>query len=162
MQRIDREDFLWMDKFTIRNLELMGNGQDDNKSLLKVLDSTVSPMGSRLLKRWIIFPLKDLLKINERLDLVEYFIREVDIRGRISQCIRQCGDVERLVSKIPLKKINPREVQQISRGLKQVEAIRLMCASSENEYLKRLGDALNPCAYISEKIVKEIVENPPA
>jgi DNA mismatch repair protein MutS len=162
MQRIDREDFLWMDRFTIRNLELLPGAQEDSKSLLKVLDNTVSPMGSRLLKRWLIFPLKDLGKINERLNLVEYFIKEVDSRNKVAQLLRLCGDVERLVSKIPLKKINPREVLQISRGLQHVETIRKICVGSVNEYLKRLGDTLNPCFYISEKIAREIVENPPA
>lgn len=162
MQRIDKEDFLWMDRFTIRNLELLGTGQDDGRTLLKVLDNTVSPMGARLLKRWIVFPLKDIIKINERLDLVEFFIKEVDNRNKIAQHIKLCGDIERLVSKIPLKKINPREVLQISRGLQQVENIRNISTVNGNDYLKRLGDTLNPCHYIAEKIVKEIVDNPPA
>ncbi len=162
MQRIDKEDFLWMDRFTIRNLELLGTGQDDGRTLLKVLDNTVSPMGARLLKRWIVFPLKDISKINERLDLVEFFIKEVDNRNKIAQHIKLCGDIERLVSKIPLKKINPREVLQISRGLQQVESIRNISMVNGNDYLKRLGDTLNPCHYIAEKIVKEIVDNPPA
>ncbi len=162
MQRIDKEDFLWMDRFTIRNLELLSSGQDEGKSLLKTMDNTVSPMGSRLLKRWIVFPLKDPGKINERLDLTEYLIKDVDNRNKLLQHIRQCGDVERLVSKIPVKKINPREVMQLSRGLQQVEAIRQICSTSQNEYLKRLGDALNPCHYIEGKIRKDIVLNPPA
>ena len=162
MQRIDKEDFLWMDRFTIRNLELLGSGQDDGRTLLKVLDNTVSPMGARLLKRWIVFPLKDINRINERLDLVEFFIKEVDNRNKIAQHIKLCGDVERLVSKIPLKKINPREVLQISRGLQQVESIRNIATTNSNDYLKRLGDTLNPCHYIAEKITKEIIENPPA
>ncbi|MBK6938311.1 MAG: DNA mismatch repair protein MutS [Chitinophagaceae bacterium] len=162
LQRIDRDDFLWMDRFTIRNLELVYGNSEGNHTLLSVLDSTVSPMGARLLKRWIIFPLKDIQKINERLDTVEFLIRETDLRSKISQHIKQCGDIERLVSKIPLKKINPREVLQLARGLKQVEAIKQICLTSQNEYMKRLGDTLNPCPYISEKIFKEINENPPA
>ncbi len=162
MQRIDKEDFLWMDRFTIRNLELLGSGQDDGRTLLKVLDNTVSPMGARLLKRWIVFPLKDISKINERLDLIAFLIKEVDNRNKIAQHIKLCGDIERLVSKIPLKKINPREVLQISRGLQQVESIRNIATNNSNEYLKRLGDTLNPCFYIAEKITKEMVENPPA
>jgi DNA mismatch repair protein MutS len=115
-----------------------------------------------LLKRWIVFPLKDILKINERLDTVEFLIKETDLRNKLSQHIKQCGDIERLVSKIPMKKINPREVLQLARGLKQVDSIKQLCLSSSNEYLKRLGDALNPCPYIAEKIFKEIAENPPA
>ena len=162
LQRIDKEDFLWMDRFTIRNLELVSGNSEGNHTLLSVLDNTVSPMGARLLKRWIIFPLKDILKINERLDLVEFLIKETDLRTRIGQAIKLCGDIERLVSKIPLKKINPREVLHLARGLKQVDSIKQLCSSSSNEYLKRLGDALNPCPYIAEKIFREIVENPPA
>jgi DNA mismatch repair protein MutS len=162
LQRIHRDDFLWMDRFTIRNLELVTGNSEGNQTLLSVLDNTASPMGARLLKRWIIFPLKDIRKINERLDTVEFFIKETDLRNKVSQHIRQCGDIERLVSKIPLKKISPREVLQLARGLKQVEIIRQLCLSSADEYLKRMGDALNPCPYISDKIFKEIIENPPA
>lgn len=162
LQRIDKDDFLWMDRFTIRNLELVFGNSEGNHTLLGVLDNTVSPMGARLLKRWIIFPLKDINKINERLDTVELLIKETDLRNKISQAIKHCGDVERLVSKIPLKKINPREILQLGRGLKQIEAIKQYCLASSNEYLKRLGDALNPCPYIADKIFKEIVNNPPA
>ena len=162
LQRIDRDDFLWMDRFTIRNLELVYGNSEGNHTLLSILDNTVSPMGARLLKRWIVFPLKDIQKINERLDTVEYLIKETDLRNKISLHIKQCGDIERLVSKIPMKKINPREVLQLARGLKQADAVKQICLSSANEYLKRLGDALNPCPYIAEKIFKEIVENPPA
>lgn len=162
LQRIDRDDFLWMDRFTIRNLELVHGSTEGNHTLLGVLDNTVSPMGARLLKRWIIFPLRDLSKINERLDLVEYLIRETDLRNRISQAVKHCGDIERLVSKIPMKKINPREVLQLAKGLKQVELIKELCGNSSNEYLKRSGDALNPCPYIADKIFREIIDNPPA
>jgi DNA mismatch repair protein MutS len=162
LQRIDRDDFLWMDRFTIRNLELVYGNSEGNHTLLSVLDNTASPMGARLLKRWIIFPLKDIFKINERLTLVELLIKETDLRNKIIHAVKLCGDIERLVSKIPLKKINPREVLQLAKGLKQVEIIKQLCLSSSNEYLKRLGDALNPCPYIAEKIFKEITENPPA
>ena len=161
LQRIERDDYLWMDRFTIRNLELLGGAEGSN-TLLKVLDNTVSPMGARLLKRWLVLPLKDIIKINERLNLVEYFIREVDQRNKISLHIKQSGDIERLVSKIPLKKINPREVLQIARGLQQVANIKQLSENSSNGYLKKLGDSLNPCKYIADKIFKEIVENPPA
>ncbi|MES1218059.1 MAG: DNA mismatch repair protein MutS, partial [Bacteroidota bacterium] len=154
--------FLWMDRFTIRNLELVTGNSEGNHTLLSILDNTVSPMGARLLRRWIIFPLKDIFKINERLDLVEFLIKDPDLRTAISQKIKQCGDVERLVSKIPLKKINPRELLQLGRGLKQVQEIKQICSHVQNDYLKRLADALNPCNYICEKIFKEIVDNPPA
>lgn len=160
MQRIDRDDFLWMDRFTIRNLELLGAPNSEAHSLLKVLDQTVSPMGARLLKRWMVFPLKDGGKINERLGLVEYFITQVDQRNQVSNHIRLCGDVERLVSKIPLKKIGPRELIHLAKGLQQVKEIQENCSDSANEYLRRLSGALNPCTYIAEKIQREIMENP--
>jgi DNA mismatch repair protein MutS len=162
LQRIDRNDFLWMDRFTIRNLELIHGNSEGNHTLLSVLDNTVSPMGARLLKRWIVFPLKDIKRINERLDLVELLIKETDLRNKLTQSVKLCGDIERLVSKIPLKKINPREVLQLARGLKQVETIKQLCLASSNEYIKRLGNTLNPCPAIAEKIFKEIVDNPPA
>ncbi|HZJ60890.1 MAG TPA: DNA mismatch repair protein MutS [Chitinophagaceae bacterium] len=162
VQRIDREDFLWMDRFTTRNLELVVSNHEGSRTLLEVLDNTVSPMGARLLKRWLVFPMKDIQKINERLDLVEFFILQTELRNKITHAIKQCGDVERLVSKIPLKKINPRELLHLAKGLKQVHDIKQVCTRTENEYLKRLGDALNPCQYIADKIFKEIVENPPA
>jgi DNA mismatch repair protein MutS len=161
IQRIERDDHLWMDRFTIRNLELLNSGAEQGNNLLKVLDNTVSPMGARLLKRWMVLPLLDIKKINERLDLVEFFIKEPDTRKSIQHLIKQCGDVERLVSKIPVKKINPREVLHLAKGLQQTEHVKHICTVSNNEYLKRLGDALNPCTYISTKIINEIVEHPP-
>ena len=161
IQRIDREEHLWMDRFTIRNLELFGGAAGSN-TLLTVLDNTVSPMGARLLKRWMIMPLNNIAKISERLDTVEFFIKETDLRNKISHCVKQAGDVERLISKVPLKKVNPREVLQIARGLLQTDTIKQLCIAASNDYLKRLGDSLNPCKYISDKIVKEINENPPA
>lgn len=160
IQRIDREDHLWMDRFTIRNLELFGGAEGTN-TLLKVLDNTVSAMGARLLKRWMVLPLNNIVKINERLNTVEFLIKEVDLRNKITQYIKQAGDVERLVSKVPLKKVNPREVLQIAKGLQQTALIKKLCENSSNEYLKRLGDSLNPCKYILDKIVKELNENPP-
>ena len=162
IQRIDKDDYLWMDRFTIRNLELIGNSSDHAYTLHKVLDNTVSPMGARMLKRWIVLPLKDIRKINERLDLVTYFITETDLRNFITQHLKQCGDIERLVSKIPLRKINPREVMQVARGLQHIAAIKNIGDNASSDYLKRLADALNPCSYILEKINREINENPPA
>ncbi|MEO7446379.1 MAG: DNA mismatch repair protein MutS, partial [Ferruginibacter sp.] len=159
LQRINKDEHLWMDRFTIRNLELIGNG-DDN-TLYKTLNHTVSPMGARLLKRWLLMPLNNIISIQERLDVVEYFIRETDERQAIIQHIKQAGDVERLAAKIPLKKINPREVLQVARGLHHTEGLKKICSQSGSEYLKRLGDALNGCTYIQDKIKKEIQENPP-
>ncbi|MGI8950757.1 MAG: DNA mismatch repair protein MutS [Chitinophagaceae bacterium] len=161
IQRIEKEDFLWMDRFTIRNLEILNSGSENNNCLLRVMDNTVSPMGARLLKRWIILPLRDIKKINERLNAVEYFIKEVDLRKQLHHLIKQCGDVERLVSKIPTKKINPREVMLLAKGLQHTDQIKKLCTNSLSEYLKRLADALNACNYINEKILKLIAESPP-
>jgi DNA mismatch repair protein MutS len=161
VQRIERDDFLWMDRFTIRNLEILNSSSGEGNSLLKVLDNTVSPMGARLLKRWTVLPLKDIAKINERLDAVEYFIKDVDNRNKLTTAIKVCGDIERLVSKIPMKKINPREVMQLSKGLQQVEVIKTICQSVSNPYLQRLADGLNACQFICQKIQDELNENPP-
>lgn|SRR5690348_6420046 len=160
LQRIDKADHLWMDRFTIRNLELLG-GVETNQSLLKVLDHTQSAMGARLMRRWVLMPLTEISKIEERQQLVEYFIKNTDEKNAIIQHIKQAGDIERLVSKIPLKKINPREVAQIGKGLRLVNQVKDIADASQNDYLKRLGDSLNPCKYIADKIFKEITENPP-
>jgi DNA mismatch repair protein MutS len=160
LQRINKEEHLWMDRFTIRNLELLG--PNENSSLFKTLNNTVSPMGARLMKRWMLMPLNELSRINERLNAVEFFIKETDTRNNITKHIKQAGDVERLAAKVPLKKINPREVLQVAKGLQQTAAIKIICEASSNEYLKRLGDSLNSCDYILNKILKEIIEAPPA
>lgn len=161
IQRMEREDFLWMDRFTIRNLELLNTGIENGNSLLKVLDNTVSPMGARMLRRWMIFPLKDKGRIQERLDAVAYLVLQPELRKQLSHAIKICGDIERLVSKIPMKKINPREVMHLAKGLQQTELIKNACAETDNLYLKRLSDALNGCHFIVDKILNEINENPP-
>jgi len=169
IQRIDRDDYLWMDKFTIRNLELLGDGREQGLSLLKVLDNTVSPMGARLLKRWLLMPLKDSRQINERLGAVEFFIKDPDLRNKISQHIRQCGDVERLVSKIPVRKINPRELLQIARGLEHTGDIKKAFAeitsasgtTHPGQYLEELAGKLDPCTPMIERILSQIMDNPP-
>jgi len=160
LQRINKEEHLWMDRFTIRNLELISN--NENSSLFKTINNTVSSMGARLMKRWMLMPLNDLIKINERLNTVEFFIKETDVRLLICKHIKLAGDVERLAAKIPLKKINPREVLQVARGLQQTEEIKKICSSTSSAYLKRLGDSLNSCNYILQKILTQITENPPA
>lgn len=161
IQRIEREDYLWMDRFTIRNLELLGTGTENGNSLLKVLDNTVSPMGARMLKRWTVLPLRDIARIKERLDLVEYLVKDTDTRKMLQHLVKQCGDVERLVSKIPVRKINPREVIHLARGLHYTSQVKQRCAAAGNEYLNRLADALNPCPLIATRIQQEIEENPP-
>ena len=161
IQRLDREDYLWMDKFSIRNLELLPSGEQHH-SLLQTMDNTVSPMGARLMKRWMLMPLKELNPVQERLNLVEYLIRDPELRNSLSQHIRQCGDMERMLSKIPSKKINPREVLQLARGLREVAAIQKLCSDAANDYLKRLHGLLNPSPLMADRIFDQIVENPPA
>ncbi len=161
IQRLDRENYLWMDKFTVRNLELLPNGEH-GFSLLQTLDHTVSPMGARLMKRWMLMPLKDLDSIRERLDLVSFFILEADLRAQLIHHIKVCGDMERMLARIPSKKINPREVLQLGRGLQEVLRIQTLCAEVSEPYLKRLGALLNPCMAMAGQILSELVENPPA
>lgn len=162
IQRINRGDHLWMDRFTIRNLELLHSNSENGLTLLKTLDHTVSPMGARLLKRWLALPLTDMGQINERLNLVEYLILETDTRNAIGNFIKHCGDVERLVSRIPARKITPRDVMLLAKGLQQVEAVKALGAAAKQDYLARLCDSLNPCPYIAGKISREITEQPPA
>jgi len=161
LQRINRDDHLWMDRFTIRNLELISNN-DQAQTLFKTINNTTSPMGARLLKRWMLMPLNNIISINERLNAVEFLIANTEIRNQITQHIKQAGDVERLAAKIPLKKINPREVLQVAKGLLQAQQIKTICTDIDNDFFKRSGDALNHCPYILEKITREIAENPPA
>ncbi len=160
--RITRNDFLWMDRFTIQNLELLDSNRENGNTLLKVLDNTVSPMGSRMIKRWLLFPLQEEQKMNQRLNTVEYFIKEQDIAKQLTLLIKQVGDMERMVAKLPLKKISPREVLQLSKGLTCVEDIKKIIATTTDEWTKRIAEQLNPCHSIKEKILQTIIENPPA
>lgn len=161
IQRMEREDFLWMDRFTIRNLELLHTGTDNGNSLLKVLDNTVSPMGARMLRRWMVFPLKNRMRIQERLDTVAFLVLQPDLRKQLAHAIKTCGDIERLVSKIPMKKINPREIMHLAKGLQQTELIKTACAEAGNAYLQRLSDALNGCRFMVDKILTHIHDSPP-
>jgi DNA mismatch repair protein MutS len=162
IQRIDRDDYLWMDKFTIRNLELLGAPGDGTpgQGLLQVLDNTVSPMGARLLKRWLLMPLKDPARIQQRLDAVECFIKDPEWRISLAQHIRACGDIERLVSKIPNRKINPRELVQIATGLQHIEKIK-QTGTALPDFLSDLFGRLDPCPAILERIRQTIVDTPP-
>ncbi len=162
IQHLEQNDYLWMDRFTIRNLELLTSPAENGKTLLSIMDTTCTPMGARLMKRWIVFPLNDLTKINERLELVAYLILNIELRNQLLHALRHCGDMERLVSKIPLKKINPRELLQLARALRQTGIIKDLCQKAGQPYLQRLADAIHPCQYIADKIVQQIIENPPA
>lgn len=161
IHRLTETDYLWMDRFTIRNLELLGSQSDGGHSLIKVMDSTVSAMGARLMRRWMVLPLKDKQRIEERLDTVETLLLTTDLRKHLQHLIKQCGDVERLVAKLPLKKINPREVLHLAKSLQYADAIKQHCAGSNSNYLKRLSDTINPCAFIAEKIIHSLTEQPP-
>ena len=161
IQRLDREDYLRMDQFTVRNLELLPQS-DSRHSLLQTMDNTLSPMGGRLLKRWMLMPLKDGEAIRKRLDLVDYFIRETEIRTALGSHIRACGDMERLISRIPSKKINPRELLQLARGLEETSEILRVCAASPEPYLQQLAAQLDPCTTIRDRIKDEMVDEPPA
>jgi DNA mismatch repair protein MutS len=160
IQRLDREKYLWMDQFTVRNLELLPNNEH-GFSLLQTIDNTVSPMGARMLRRWMLMPLKDIRPIQERLGLVEFFVRETDLRKKLVHHISLCGDMERMLSRIPSKKINPREVLQLGRGLREIFSVRQLCQDISESYLKILGDSLDPCVQMADRILHELVENPP-
>jgi DNA mismatch repair protein MutS len=165
LQRINREDYLWMDKFTIRNLELLGDGREQTQTLLTTMDNTLSPMGSRLLRRWMLMPLKDVNRINERLGLVEFLIGHPLQKTDLSRHIRACGDIERLVSKIPTRRISPRELVHIATGLQHIREIRNACmalAPVPDPFLLDIAGKLDPCPPIVEKILTTLVDTPPA
>ncbi|WP_089832231.1 DNA mismatch repair protein MutS [Chitinophaga filiformis] len=161
MQRIEQDDFLWMDRFTIRNLELLGSSVENGHTLLATLDSTVTPMGARLLKRWLILPLRDINQINERLDVTEFFIKQSDLSRDLLAHLKQTGDLERLVSKIPLRKINPREVMSLAKALQQVEGVKKLLAETGHPYLTQLSEKLNHCPDILCRILEQVMETPP-
>ena len=161
IHRINKEEYLWMDQFTIRNLELVESPVADGATLLRSLDQTCSPMGARLLRRWILMPLVDLRKISERHGLVEKMIGQRDWRLELVQRLSSSGDVERLVSKVPSRKIGPRELLQLARSLENVSLIKSMVSMVEDAYLSRLGDSLNPCRQIMERIFNELASDPP-
>ena len=159
--RIDRNEILWMDKFTIRNLELIGNGAGQ-KGLIDIMDATKSPMGARLLKRWLIFPLQSLEQINQRLSAVAYFVNGKEIANTLHETIESCGDLERLTSKLASRKIQPRELVQLEKSLTAVAAIKANLTPSTNPYLKTLAENLVVCQKTIEAIQYHIMEQPPA
>jgi DNA mismatch repair protein MutS len=162
IHRINRDEYLWMDQFTMRNLELVQSPFPDGSTLLKTIDSTVSPMGARMLKRWVLMPLVSRERIEERLQLVADALDNKTWRTEIVSAVQACGDIERLVSKIPSRKIGPRELLQLAKGLTQVELIKSSASIIENDYLLRLADNLNTCSYMAERILREIDVDAPA
>jgi DNA mismatch repair protein MutS len=161
LSRIEENRYVWLDKFTIRNLELFSSPYEGAKTLFDVLDKTISPMGGRLLKRWISLPLKDMQPVNERLDIVQCLFENKEFTEEISDYVRQIGDLERLISKVAVSRINPREVVQLKRALLAIEPLKQLCVQSKSTPLVMLAEQLNPCRVIAEKIEKEINADPP-
>ena len=161
LSRIEEDRYVRLDKFTVRSLELLGSMNDGGTSLLGVIDKTISPMGARLLKRWVVFPLKDEKPINERLDVVEFFFREPDFKDFIEEKLHLIGDLERIVSKAAVGRISPREVVQLKVALQAIEPIKNACLNADNESLRRIGEHLNLCESIRNRIAREIKNDPP-
>ncbi len=160
LSRIEEERFVRLDKFTVRNLELIDSMCEDGRSLLSVIDRTNTPMGARLLRRWILFPLKDIRQINNRLDIVEYFFKDIAGRDTLKRQLEMVGDLERLISKVAVRRITPRELVQLKNALSAIAPIKELCVNADNDVLRHLGEQLNPCMSIRERIEKEI--NPDA
>ena len=161
LSRIEEDRYVRLDKFTVRSLELLGSMNDGGTSLLGVIDKTISPMGARLLKRWIVFPLKDEKPINERLDVVEFFFREPDFKEFVEEKLHLIGDLERIVSKAAVGRISPREVVQLKVALQAIEPIKNACLNAENESLRKIGEHLNLCESVRNRIAREIKNDPP-
>ena len=161
ISRIEEDKYVRLDKFTIRSLELVHPMQDDGKSLLDVIDKTVSPMGGRLLRRWLVFPLKDEKPINSRLDIVEYYYREPEFRECIDDQLHRIGDLERIISKAAVGRVTPREVVQLKIALQAIQPIKTACLYAKNEALNRVGEQLNLCESLRDRIEKEIQNDPP-
>ena len=161
LARIEEDKYVRLDKFTVRSLELIGSMNDGGSSLLNVIDRTISPMGARLLKRWMVFPLKDEKPINDRLNVVEYFFRQPDFKELIEEQLHLIGDLERIISKVAVGRVSPREVVQLKVALQAIEPIKQACLEADNASLNRIGEQLNLCISIRDRIAKEINNDPP-
>ena len=161
ISRIEEEKYVRLDKFTLRNLELVYPMNEDGKSLLDVIDNTISPMGSRMLRRWLVFPLKSEKKINDRLDIVEYFFREPEFRELLDEQLHRIGDLERVVSKVAVGRVTPREMVQLKTALQAIKPIKTACEHAKNDVLKRVGDQINLCELIRDKIDRELHPDAP-
>lgn len=161
LSRIEEDKYVWLDRFTIRNLELFHSINEGAKTLVQVIDKTISPMGARLLKRWIALPLKEVSAINNRLDVVQYFTKHQELKTDIEEQLRQVGDLERIIGKVAVARINPREVVQLKHALRAIVPIKELCAASGNEGLMRFAEQLNPCESIRQRIEREIHPDPP-
>ena len=162
VSRIEEERYMWLDRFTIRNLELVGSPNDNAVTLLQILDKTQTPMGGRLLRKWIMLPLKEKVLIDERLEIVSHFVAHEELGGELASHIRNIGDIERLVSKIATGKINPRELLQLARSLRNISKLKELCADTDLQALKNMSEQMNPCMAICTRIENEISEEAPA
>ena len=161
LSRIEEERYVRLDRYTVRSLELVHPMNEGGKSLLDVIDKTISPMGARLLKRWVVFPLKEVRAINERLDIVEYFFRHPDFRELLDDALHQIGDLERIISRVAAGRVSPREVVQLKIALNAIEPVKAACEASDNESIRRIGEQLNVCRTIRDRIAHEIKNDPP-
>ena len=162
LSRIEEDRYMWLDKFTMRNLELVSSPNDKARTLLDVIDNTLTPMGARLLRRWIVMPLKEKTRIEGRLNVVDLLVRDVTLREGLQQHVRGIGDLERLISKVAVGRVTPRELQQLKRALGEVAVIKQICRDSGHEALVRFGEQLNDCRAIYDKIDRQIQPDPPA
>ena len=161
LSRVEEDKYVWLDRFTIRNLELFTSINEGAKTLVQVIDKTISPMGARLLKRWIALPLKEVAAINNRQNVVEYLVKEESLKENLEEHIREVGDIERIISKVAVGRINPREVVQLKHALQAIAPIKEICANTNSENLRRFAEQLNPCESIRTRIEKEIHPDPP-
>lgn len=161
LARIEEDKYVRMDRFTIRSLELIAPMNEDGSSLLNVIDNTITPMGGRMLRRWMVFPLKDEKPINERLDVVDYFFREPDFRECINEQFHRIGDLERIISKVAVGRVSPREVVQLKNALMAIQPVKTACLYAKSDTLKRIGEQLNLCESLRDRIEKEIQPDPP-
>ena len=161
LTRIEEDKYVRMDRFTVRSLELVAPMNEGGSSLLNVIDNTITPMGGRMLRRWVVFPLKDVVVINERLDIVDHFFRASDFRNNIDEQFHQMGDLERIISRVAVGRVSPREVVQLKNALKAIELVKAECLSTNNKSLNRIGEQLNLCASLRDRIEKEINVDPP-
>lgn len=161
VSRVEEDQYVWLDRFTVRNLELFGSSHDNGRCLIDIIDTTVSPMGSRLLKRWLALPLKQLELINERLDVVSFFSEHRELQAQLSTHFEEIGDLERLISKVAAGKINPRELVQLKRALNIIENVKELIAPCDNHSLQKIAEQLNPCTLMRDRLQNELNEEAP-
>lgn len=162
LSRIEEDKYVRLDKFTVRSLEIISTMNEGGKSLLDILDKTVSPMGARMLRRWLVFPLKDVKPINSRLSVVEYFFKDIELKTLLEEQLALIGDLERIISKVAVNRVSPREIVQLKVALKAIEPIRNAFLASDEPSLREIGERLNPCPVIHDRIEKEVQPDPPS